>query len=288
MIISNGRIQDLTRVALKYEEVYQQIMFFYLSKVFWLFANPGNILFFVICLTCFLTWIKWFKAVKFLITLMAIVLAIISVFPIGSIITNHLENRFSIPDPMPKNIAGIIVLGGIVDQYLTSDRQQTSINSAVERLTEFARLSKIYPDVKLIFTGGSGVLGHQDLKEADFIKPILEELGMTLGRIIFESQSRNTAENASYVKKLIKTDNTNPWILITSAFHMPRAVASFRQQELNVLAYPVDYKTPIKLEFSLGLNLLTGLGSFSLAIHECIGLLFYWVSGLTNELYPKS
>jgi uncharacterized SAM-binding protein YcdF (DUF218 family) len=263
-------------------------MFFNLSKVFWFVANPGNILFFMICVTCFLVWLKWFRAVRFLITLVVIVLTIISVAPIGSVIINHLENRFTRADPLPKNIAGIIVLGGVIDQYLTADRQQISINSAVERLTEFARLAKIYPDVKLIFSGGSGILGQQELKEADFVKQLLLDLGMNLEKIIFENQSRNTAENASYVKKLIKPNNIQPWILITSAFHMPRAIASFRQQEWNVIAYPVDYRTPFKQELKFGLNLISGLSSFSLALHECMGLLFYWISGLTNELYPKS
>ena len=216
------------------------------------------------------------------------ILTIISVTPVGTTIINHLENRFTMPNPMPKNIAGIIVLGGVVDQYLTIDRQQISINSAAERLTEFARLAKIYPDVKLVFSGGSGLLGRQELKEADFVKPLLADLNMNLERIIFEGQSRNTAENASYVKNVIKPNNAQPWILITSAFHMPRAIASFRQQGWNVLAYPVDYRTPFKQKFNFGLNLLSGLSSFSLAIHECIGLLFYWMSGLTNELYPKS
>jgi uncharacterized SAM-binding protein YcdF (DUF218 family) len=262
-------------------------MFFYLSKVFWFFADPGNIILISILSAAFFAWIKWFNTLKILITFTAISAILVTLLPIGTGIINHLENRFPVVSPLPKNIEGIIVLGGVVDQYLTKDRNQISINSAAERITEFARLSYVYPKAKLVYSGGSGVFGRQELKEADFVYPLLKALGVNFDRILFENQSRNTIENASFSKKLVKPSKNRHWIIITSAFHMPRAIASFRHNNWNVLAYPVDYRTPSKIKFKLGLNFISGLSSFSLAIHECIGLVFYWLSGHTNELYPK-
>ena len=262
-------------------------MFFYTSKILWLLADPGNILLIIICLACFLAWIKWFNTLRILITFTAIFAASISILPIGKTIVNHLENRFPAFTSLPKNIEGIIILGGVVDQHLTQDREQISINSAVERITEFAKLAKIYPKAKLVYSGGSGILGQQELKEADFVYPLLKTLDMNLERVIFENQSRNTSENASFIKDLVKPKINQRWIVITSAFHMPRAMATFRKHRWNILAYPVDYRTPSKSEFKLEFNLISGLASFSLAIHECIGLTFYWLSGRTNELYPK-
>ena len=262
-------------------------MFFYLSKVFWFFADPGNIILIAILSAAFFAWIKWFNTLKILITFTAISAALVTLLPIGTVIINHLENRFPVASPLPKNIEGIIVLGGVVDQYLTKDRKQISINSAAERITEFARLSKVYPKSKLVYSGGSGIFGRQELKEADFVYPLLKALDVNLDQIIFENQSRNTIENAFFSKKLVNPSKNQHWIIITSAFHMPRAIASFRHNKWNVLAHPVDYRTPSRIKFKLGLNFISGLSSFSLAIHECIGLVFYWLSGHTSELYPK-
>ena len=93
-------------------------MFFYLSKVFWFFADPGNIILIAILSAAFFAWIKWFNTLKILITFTAIFAALVTLLPIGTVIINHLENRFPVASPLPKNIEGIIVLGGVVDQYL--------------------------------------------------------------------------------------------------------------------------------------------------------------------------
>jgi uncharacterized SAM-binding protein YcdF (DUF218 family) len=262
-------------------------MFFYLSKILWFVADPGNILLIAICLAAILAWTKRTKSAKKVLTATAVGAVLVTVFPIGSMLFNNLENRFPQVETLPKNITGIIVLGGVVDQFITDDRKQVAINGAVERLTEFARLSFLYPKAKLVFTGGSGVLGKQGLKEADVINPLLVTLGLNPNRIIFENQARNTSENASLTKKIIKPRLDQRWLIITSAFHMPRAMGSFRQVGWNAIAYPVDYQTKQNQSLGLGLNLQAGLGKLSTAIHEWLGLTFYWLSGRTNELYPK-
>ncbi len=261
-------------------------MFFYLSKILWFIVDPGNLLLIVICLLSILAWIKRFNALKIIITFTAICMTTVSILPIGQLIINHLENRFPTLVSLPEKIEGIIVLGGVVDQHLTKDRKQISFNSAVERITEFSRLARIYPTAKLVYSGGSGSIYRQKLKEADFVHPLLKALDMNLKRILFENQSRNTSENAFLIKKLVNPNINQRWIIITSAFHMPRAIASFRQHNWNVVAYPVDYRTPSEMKFRLGFNLIAGLNSFSLAVHECMGLFFYWLTGRTNELYP--
>ncbi len=262
-------------------------MFFYLSKILWFLADPGNLLLIALCVSAGLLWTRWTKVAKVVLTATAVVTVLVTILPIGSLLFGNLENRFPLVKKLPPDITGIIVLGGVVDQFITDDRKQMAINGAVERLTEFARLSLLYPNAKLIFTGGSGVLGSQSLKEADVIKPLLVTLGLNPNRIIFENQSRNTAENATMTKKIIKPRLDQRWLIITSAFHMPRAMGSFRQAGWNAIAYPVDYHQKSSHGFSLGLSLRTGLSSLSTSLHEWMGLTFYWLSGRTNELYPK-
>ena len=87
----------------------------------------------------------------------------ITSIPTGKILINKLENRFPIVKTLPEDIAGIIVLGGLLDQFVTDDRGQVAFNGAVERIIEFLKLSTHYPGAKLVFTGGSGLLGKQDL-----------------------------------------------------------------------------------------------------------------------------
>jgi uncharacterized SAM-binding protein YcdF (DUF218 family) len=263
------------------------MMFFYLSKILWFLADPGNILLIALCVAAGLAWTKWVRAAKIILTTTAVVTVLVTVLPIGNFLFTNLENRFPRVEKLPKNITGIIVLGGVVDQFITDDRKQVAVNGAVERLTEFARLSFLYPKAKLVFTGGSGVLGKQSLKEADVINPLLVTLGLNPQRILFESQSRNTVENATLTKKMVKPRLDQRWLIITSAFHMPRAMGSFRQAGWNAIAYPVDYYTTSKSSYGLGLSLRSGLSSLSTGIHEWMGLTFYWLTGRTNELYPK-
>src|SRR3546814_4949394 len=74
--------------------------------------------------------------------------------------------------------------------------------------------------------------------------------GIDPARVRFEAQSRNTAENARLTAALVGQGDGRPWLLVTSAWHMPRAVASFRAAGLEVLAYPVDFRTePARLHW---------------------------------------
>lgn len=240
-----------------------------------------------VCLSAGLIWLKWYKATKVVLTITAFGVLLVTVVPVGSLVLNNLENRFPQVKTLPKDIAGIIVLGGVVNQFITVDRKQIAVGGAVERLTEFAKLAARYPTAKLIFTGGSGQLGKQGLKEADVIAPLLRALGLNPGRVLFESQSRNTSENATFSKKMMKPNPRQNWILITSAFHMPRAIGSFRRAGWNVFAYPVDYYTTTIQSLSPKLNLRKALNRLSISIHEWVGLTFYWLSGRTNRLYPQ-
>ena len=138
----------------------------------------------------------------------------------------------------------------------------------------------------MVFSGGSGDLLIQELKEAPLVAPLLRQLGVDPGRVIIEDQSRNTAENAVFSRRLAKPRPGETWLLITSAFHMPRTVGSFRQAGWRVTPYPVDYRTRGKGALPFRFNFIGGVASLDSALHEYLGLLFYWITGKTNELYP--
>ncbi len=262
------------------------IMFFIVSKVAWFFADPGNLLLIVLGLGVWLLWTRWRRAGRWLVSLAALAALAMATLPLGARLFLPLENRFPVAGDLPKRIDGIITLGGVVDQFVTRARGQVALGGAVERLTEFAALARRYPDARLVFTSGSGDLFRQDVKEADVLGPFLDVLGLDRGRILFENQSRNTYENAVLTFGLVRPDPGEKWILITSAFHMPRAVGCFRRAGWRVIPYPVDFDLRGDETFDVSFDFVDGIDSFAGGLHEWLGLTFYWLTGRTDAFFP--
>ena len=262
-------------------------MFFTLSKILWFLADPGNLFIIALSIGVLLLWAGKGRAGRGLVSLALMGALLVAVFPIGKIMTGVLENRFQRPDPMPDKITGIIVLGGVLNQFIAKKRGASAPRIATGRFSEFIRLAGLYPDAKLVFTGGSGSLSNPDIKEAEFAAPLLESWGLDIGRVTFEADSRNTFENAIFSKALVKPSPDDKWILITSAFHMPRAMGVFRAAGWNVLPAPVEYVTTGEERlFALQFSFRTGINAFSRAVHEWLGLSFYWLTGRTDTLIP--
>ncbi len=261
-------------------------MFFSVSKILWFFANPGNLLLIGLCLGVVFLWLGWRRAGRWLVTLSCVVGLTLAVVPVGKWMKRGLEDRFPQVSDLPSTVDGIIIAGGVVDPVMSKDRGQISIGSAVERITEGAALSRRYPHAKVVYTGGSGSLFFQEWKEAQVVAPLFQQLGVVSERIIFEDQSRNTFENAIFSKRIARPKDGETWLLVTSAFHMPRAVGSFRQAGWKIIPFPVDYSTRKDLNPPFHFNFTSGVGSFSWVLHEYLGLFFYWYDGKTDELFP--
>ncbi len=261
-------------------------MFFPLSKVLWFFTSPGNLFFVFLVLATVLLLTRWRRAGMKLLGVLVVAGLIVSVLPFYRWLMAPLEDRFATVENLPGRIDGIVVLGGVVDQFVTRARGQVSLNGSVERLTEMAVLARRYPKARLVFSGGSGRLGRQDIKEADVLGPFLDILGVDPQRIVFERMSRNTYENARFTYDLVKPKQGENWVLITSAFHMPRSVGSFRKAGWTVIPYPVDYNFTGQEKFNLSFNFASGLGGLGRGGHEWMGLLFYWITGKTDAFFP--
>ena len=260
-------------------------MFFYLSKIFWFFIDPGNLLLMALCLGTVLIYRRRDKFGRWLLSFTALMAVIIATVPIGRNLLVVLENRFPVVQTLPDKVHGIIVLGGVVDEVVTKARGQISMGAAVERLTNFAALSKQYPNAKLLFTSGSGKLLSQDIKEGELVGPLLVDLGVDIERLIIENQSRNTYENALLSKQLVQPLAGEAWVLITSAFHMPRSVGVFRQAGWDVIPFPVDFHLKGDFDLAPSFDLLGGINSLSRAFHEWLGLLFYWLTDKTDVFF---
>lgn len=262
-------------------------MFFDLSKFLWMLIDPINLILPPLVIGVFLLWTRWKRTALGILTGLTVFLVLISILPIGNWMIWYLEDRFSVVRELPEHVDGIIVLGGSFHQSQTRQRDQISLTGNAERLTEFVRLARHYPDAKLVFTGGSSIPGRLPL-EADIAKRFFHEIGLDVGRIVFERRSRNTAENAELTKELVTPGPDTTWLLVTSAFHMPRAVGSFRKAGWRITPYPVDFKTALRPQRIGGINVVGTLRQLSLGLHEWVGLVAYRLTDRTDAWLPSS
>lgn len=264
-------------------------MFFTLSKVLGVLVNPADLVLILLCLGGILLWTPWRRAGRRLATLTILAGLAMATLPMVSewpLVV--LENRFPAEPALPERVDGVITLGGIVDQYVSKARAQTSVGPGAERLTEFAALARRYPAARLVFTGGSGRLFSQELKEADYLRPLLDELGLAGRDVIFENQSRNTYENALFSKRLVNPAPDEVWVIVTSAAHTPRSIGAFREVGWNVIAKPVDYATTGEFDAALQFNFGRGMGHTHRWLHEWFGLFFYWITDRSSALFPEA
>ena len=123
--------------------------------------------------------------------------------------------------------------------------------------------------------------------DADTAVRFLAAFGIPRERLILENKSRNTAENAEFSYQLANPQPGETWLLVTSAFHMPRSVGLFRKAGFPVIAWPVDYRTSGKEGIGLFRdNPADSLQNTTMAVREWLGLIAYWLSGKIDQLLP--
>ena len=222
---------------------------------------------------------------------LAAILALIAaaMLPLGALMIAPLENRF--PDP-PANMSpptGIIVLGGAIDDATSAARGQTIFDEGGARITKAVILAKRYPQARVVYTGGSAsLIPSTSSTEALRAKNLMAAMGVEPGRIAIEEKSRNTEENARFTAAIVHPDPSQRWVIVTSAFHMPRAMGVFEKAGFHAIAYPVAFYTLGRWHDDLRLifDPVRNLRVFELAIHEWIGLAAYWASGRIDRLFP--
>ncbi|HWJ76047.1 MAG TPA: YdcF family protein [Kaistia sp.] len=179
------------------------------------------------------------------------------------------------------------MLGGAVDTHISGDRNSVALNDNAERVFAVATLARRYPEARIVLSGGAGhlLIGHT-LSESEIARRMLVDLGLPPERIEMEERSRTTFENATESRIVAKPKSGETWLLVTSAYHMPRAVASFRAADFPVVPYPVDFRTrPADLRRPVN-SVADGLTLTDIAAHEWLGLLAYRLTGRTQSVLP--
>lgn len=257
-------------------------MTFLLSKLLWPVVQPLGLILMLVMVGGVLAWTRWWMLGRRLVLAAAVLTVVFGVLPTGSLLLATLEDRFPFPTTIGR-IDGIIVLGGSINPQASAEHGQPALTDAAERLTEAVVLARAHPDAVLVFTGGSGLLLDQTAKEAPVAAALLRDLGVDPGRVILEDQSRDTYENAVMTRDLMQPQPGERWLLVTSAFHMPRAFGTFTAAGWPVVAYPVDYRNSV---VAAGIGLGTPLEAARTALHEWVGLIVYRLTGRTHDLFP--
>jgi uncharacterized SAM-binding protein YcdF (DUF218 family) len=256
-------------------------MFYYASKIIWLLVTPSNLLVSLILLGLICATFKRLRRIGNGIVL-AFTLAIIAfgLLPVANYITVPLEARFAPFRDDGRPIDGIILLGGAVDQRLVLETGIFGVNDAGERILETIRLAHRYPGARILVCG---------VIEAPATASFLKDIGIHPTRIIVEDRSRTTYENAVFAREVAAPKEGERWLLVTSAWHMPRAVGTFEKAGFPVVPYPVDFRTAGRLkDQSAFTSVSDGLGQLDYGTKEWVGLVAYYLTGRSAALLPGS
>ncbi|BDA84728.1 hypothetical protein Sa4125_22700 [Aureimonas sp. SA4125] len=261
-------------------------MFFIVSKLAWLVLQPLVVMAGLLALGLVLGFFGLRRLAAGVTLLVLVLLLVVSVSPLGLLMTAALENRFPRPE-LPARITGIVVLGGALDTRVARTRGEVELNEAADRMTAATALALRFPDAKLLFSGGVAGLIEEDVPEVDSAEQFFLSQGIARDRLVLEGRARNTYENAVYARALADPKPGEIWVMITSAQHMPRSVGCFRKAGFDVVPYPVDYRTPAgNLVWRPSTSSMRNLDKVNDSMREYIGLAVYWLRGRTDALFP--
>ena len=263
-------------------------MFFLLSKILGFFVHPSNTIAMICVAGLVLMLTRWWWAGRALLIGGVVLLLIAGYSPLGNVLLLSLSERFPPWHEAGRAPDGIIVLGGAIDSELSAARNTLELDASAERVLATLDLARRYPKARIVYSGGSGNLIQRSVSEAPLAGELLERFGLASDRVVLEDKSRTTAENAAYTRALVSPKPGELWLLVTSAFHMPRSIIAFRAAGFDVVPYPVDWRTRGSEDAARTFSTLAaGLARTDVAVHEWAGLLAYRLGGKTTSLLPS-
>jgi uncharacterized SAM-binding protein YcdF (DUF218 family) len=207
----------------------------------------------------------------------AILLLVLGVLPTAWFLMTPLEQRFSIPGDLGR-VDGIIVLAGAERARMSELYGQPLLGADADRLTTFLMLAHRFPGARLVHSGDT-----VPASQSAVARELLLGAGIAPARIVFEDRSRNTCQSPLATRGLVKPEPAEHWLLVTSAYHMPRSVACFRAAGWEITPYPTNFRRGTN---PLSFGVTDNLEDLDAASHEWIGLVYYRLRGFTDDLFP--
>ena len=198
----------------------------------------------------------------------------IGLLPLGQLLLAPLERQYP-PTPPVEAIDGIILLGGSEDVGPATYWNRPLVNASGDRYLAAIALAERFPEARILMSGGRTELIASTRREASIAETLLTAAGIAPERVMLERAARNTAENARESRALLGAEAGDRWVLVTSASHMPRAVATFCAAGwTGLIPWPTDHRTAAFWP-TVGWDLAGHLEDLNAGIKEWVGLLGY-------------
>ncbi|MDP2562186.1 YdcF family protein [Psychrobium sp. 1_MG-2023] len=219
---------------------------------------------------------------QFMIKLTFIVLLAIAILPIDYWLLAPLEQRIKATNQF-KTIDSIIVLGG-GQSVPISIQSYSGYGDHSGRIIAAIDLANKY-NLPILFIGGTKNQEKEKVAESLVLSALKNNL--IKPSLFINNHSKNTFDNAIISKQLTDNYFFKHSLLITSAAHMPRAYATFKKAEVSISTFPVNYFAPTKAKWFNFFDMVGTLRRIDYAIHEWIGLAYYYWLDRTDTLFPK-
>jgi uncharacterized SAM-binding protein YcdF (DUF218 family) len=259
-----------------------------LRWILWSLLSPSQLIVACTVLGTLLLIIGRLRAGSLLTIWGGLALLVFGVLPTAQYIAHPLEARIPAAR-LPADLTGIVLLSGAERPLASQAVGQAQVGASAGRYLTTLRLAARYPNARVVFSSGAlrePGKGPLETQTAVGIR-ILSDSGIAATRLTYEQRSSDTCENAFNTRALIQPRPGEHWAVVTSAMHMPRAIACFRAAGWgDVLPQPADYWA-IPGAWNAGSFQVTGnLSLLDAALHEWLGLTYYRVTGRTAELFP--
>lgn len=256
-------------------------LFFVASKVIWGLLRPDTWIILGLAVTCLGLWRGRRRLAAGAAGVTLLWTLALAILPLGDLAIRPLERAYRANPPLGP-VAGIVILGGGEEGSASAAWGRPELGEGGDRFTATLALARRHPDARIVFSGGSGLLrdvAGGGMAGADVARAFFAEQGLTGDRVLYEDRSRNTAENARFTRHLIDPQPGEVWLLVTSAYHMPRAMESFRAAGWpGIVAYPVDFRSRAFAR-GVGWDMAENLRTLNVAVREWVGIAAYRLTG---------
>ena len=259
---------------------------FVFGKLAWLVVQPLSLVFILLAFSC-LMMILSIRWLAILAGLTATLLLFVTLYTsLGAYALQVLEARYSRP-ALNQDPSCMVVLGGAFDLEVTAGRGGMEMNQSADRFIEAARMARLYPMSQIIVSGGDGSFSGDYKGDGELAADFLSAMGIEPGRLIRETSSRNTAENAEETVRLMKARGLENCLLITSAYHMPRALSLFEAAGANLIPWPSDYRASGRVQLGFDFTQPTLNSQLtSTAAREWLALFTNYLRGRSPSILP--
>ncbi len=259
---------------------------FLFSKLIWIFGQPLSLAFLFVLFALVTGLVRW-RATSLASSAIAGLILFVTLYTtVGNYLLQGLEDRFVKPQD-PASLQCMIVLGGAFENEVNTARHGIELNAGADRFVEALRLAQKFPQTRILISGGDGSISGIYEGDAVISARFFPMFGIGRDRLVEETTSRTTFENAMNTKELLASQGLSNCLLITSGYHMPRSVGIFRKLGIDIVPWPTDYRTDGRE--SLGFDFTQpsrNSQNLATAIREWFGLVGYYLAGRTSELYP--